>query len=309
MSKVKTALSLLTKNRKQFFPTLTLKFSQTKAARLLSDKAFAKKTYKACFGKKLNLKDPKTFNEKLQWLKLYDHDPSYPALVDKDGVKAYVAERIGEEHIIPTLGIYDSFDEIDFDALPEQFVLKCTHDSGSIVICRDKSKLDKRAARKKLEKKRKRSFFWVAREWPYKKIKGRIIAEKYMQDDSHPDLKDYKFYCFGGEPKFLYLSHGLSNHATGRISFVDFNWERMPFHRSDFAEFDELPPKPANLALMLEFAKKLSAGIPFLRVDFYDINGKLYFGELTFYPGAGLTPLKPDEWERTLGDWIELPKK
>lgn len=309
MGSIKTALKLLTQDRKRFTAALRLKFCSSRVARLLSDKKFTKITYKANFYQKLNLKNPQTFNEKLQWLKLYDHNPKYPDLVDKHDVKGYVATAIGEDYIIPTIGVWDSFDEIDFDILPDQFVLKCTHDSGSIVICRDKNTFDKKAAKKKLAKKLKRNFYWVSREWPYKKVKPRIIAEKYMEDSGSPDLKDYKFYCFNGEAKFLYLSQGLSNHATGRISFVSLDWEKMPFRRTDFAEFDELPPKPQNLDLMLAFCKQLSVGIPFLRVDFYEINGKVYFGELTFYPGAGLTPLKPDEWEKTLGDWIDLPQK
>lgn len=307
MSKLKTALNLIKNDRKQFFASIALNFAKTKLARLLSDKAFTKMTYKACVGKKLDLKNPKSFNEKLQWLKLYNRKPAYSTLVDKFAVKEYVAKAIGEQYIIPTLGVWDHFDDIDFESLPEQFVLKCTHDSGSIVICRDKETFDKGAAKKKLEKKLKKSFYWAFREWPYKNVKPRIIAEKYMQDDVHPDLKDYKFYCFNGEPKFLYLSQGLSNHATAKISFVSLDWEKMPFHRTDFAEFEELPPKPANFDLMVEFCKKLAKDIPFLRVDFYDINGQLYFGELTFFPGAGLTPLKPEEWELKLGEWIELP--
>jgi len=275
----------------------------------LPDRPYMKLMYRMTFGKRLNLKNPKSFNEKLQWLMLYNRKPHYSAMVDKYAVKELVAKEIGEEYIIPTLGVWDSFDEINFDELPNRFVLKCTHDSGGLVICRDKSTLDVSAARVKLSHFLKRNFYRVHREWPYKNVKHRIIAEEYMEDASSPDLQDYKFYCFGGEPKFLYVSHGLSDHATAHINFVSLGWEKMPFRRTDFAEFDELPPKPKNFDLMIEFCKKLSAGIPFLRVDFYDINEKLYFGELTFYPGAGLTPLKPEEWEATLGEWIELPKK
>ena len=283
-----------------------IKLSQRGLLTILSDKTYIKTMYYAKMGKKLDLKDPKTVSEKLQWLKLYDRKPEYTTMVDKYAAKSYVAERIGEEYIIPTLGVWDSFDEIDFDSLPEQFVLKCTHDSGGLVICRDKSKLDKEVTQRKIEKSLKANYFWNGREWPYKNVKPRIIAEKYMEDGGNPDLKDYKFYCFGGEPKFLYISHGLSNHATAHINFISLDWEKMPFRRTDFAEFDILPPKPKNFDLMIEFCKKLSADIPFLRVDFYDINEKLYFGELTFFPGSGFTILEPKEWDLKLGQWIDL---
>ena len=278
-------------------------------AKKISDKSYLKLEFYANMGRCLNLNSPQTFNEKLQWLKLYDRKPEYTTMVDKYEVKKLVADLIGEEYIIPTLGVWDSFDEIDFDALPDQFVLKCTHDSGGLAICRSKSTFDKNTAKIKIERAMKRDYFSVHREWPYKNVKPRIIAEKYMQDKGNLDLQDYKFYCFNGEPKFLYVSKGLSNHATARINFVSLDWEKMPFRRTDYAEFDELPPKPKNFDLMIEFAKKLSANIPFLRVDFYDINDKLYFGELTFFPGAGLTALTPTEWDSKLGEWIDLPTK
>ena len=290
------------------FKRIILALDARKLLNFLPDKPYLKLMYRTHMGKPLHLKNPQTFNEKLQWLMLFNRKPEYTTMVDKYAAKEFVANLIGEEYIIPTLGVWDSFDEIDFDALPNQFVLKCTHDSGGLVICRDKNSLDITSARNKIEHFLKRNFYRVHREWPYKNVKPRIIAEQYMEDSGSPDLKDYKFYCFNGEPKFLYLSQGLSNHATAKISFVSLDWEKMPFHRTDFAEFEELPPKPANFDLMVEFCKKLAKDIPFLRVDFYDINGQLYFGELTFFPGAGLTPLKPEEWELKLGEWIEFPK-
>ncbi len=274
-----------------------------------SDEKFIKLEYYACIGKKLNLDNPQTYNEKLQWLKLYDRKPEYTTMVDKYAAKKYVADRIGEEYIIPTLGVWESFDDIDFDSLPNQFVLKCTHDSGGLAICKDKSTFDIQKAKEKIERSLKRDYFYVHREWPYKNVKKQIIAEEYMEDSSHPELCDYKFYCFNGEPKFLYVSRGLSNHATANINYVSLDWEKEPFKRNDFAEFEELPPKPATFDQMIEFSKVLSKDIPFLRVDFYDINGKLYFGELTFSPGAGYTAFEPKEWDYKIGEWISLPEK
>ncbi len=275
----------------------------------VSDEKYLKLIFKERMGYPLNLKDPKTFSEKLQWLKLYDRKPIYTTMVDKCEAKKYVAEKIGEEYIIPTLGVWDKFDDIDFDTLPNQFVLKCTHDSGGLVICRDKKDLNKATAKEKINRSLKRNYYHNSREWPYKNVKPRIIAEKYMEMGNDRDLIDYKFYCFNGEPKFLYISHGLSNHATARISYVSFDWKKQPFKRNDFANFEELPPKPINFDKMIELSRKLSVDVPFLRVDFYEINGKIYFGELTFFPGSGLTKFDPPEWDRKLGDLIKLPNK
>jgi len=275
----------------------------------LSDRSYIKIMFYMNIGKKLDLKAPKTFNEKLQWLKLYDRRPEYIQLVDKYEVKKYIANQIGDKYVIPTLGVWDRFDDIDFDALPDQFVLKCTHDSGGLVICKSKAQFDKDVARKKINACLNRNYYWHGREWPYKNVKPRIIAEQYMEQNGEKDLTDYKFYCFNGEPKFLYVSVGLSNHETAQIGFLDLDWELMPMRRTDFAELTNIPPKPINFDKMVEFARELSHNIPFLRVDFYEINGKLYFGELTFYPGAGFTVLKPEEWDKTFGDWITLPPK
>ncbi len=274
-----------------------------------SDIDFIKRAYYVNFGKKIDLKHPVTFNEKLQWLKLYDRRPEYTTMVDKYAVKQYVAERIGEEYIIPTLGVWDKFEDIDFDQLPNQFVLKCTHDSGGLVICRDKSKFDIIAARKIINKYLRRDFYSVNREWPYKNVKHRIIAEAYMEDNSSPDLTDYKFYCFNGEPRFLYVSQGLSDHSTASISFLTLNWKFAPYERTDFKPLTELPPKPKQFEKMVEIARVLSHGIDFLRVDLYEINEKVYFSELTFSPGAGLTQFKNPEHDVEIGAMLELTLK
>lgn len=275
----------------------------------LSDEEYIKLAFKVKIGKEVDLENPKSFSEKLQWLKLFDRKPEYVSMVDKYEVKKIVADKIGEEYIIPTLGVWDSFDEIDFSALPDKFVLKCTHDSGGISFCRNKSEFDFDAARKKIEKSLKRDYFLNGREWPYKNVKRRIIAEAFMEDASGPDLNDYKFYCFNGEPKFLYLSQGLSDHSTASISYLNLDWTIAPFKRTDYKAFEKLPQRPKNYDTMLEYCKVLAKDIPFLRVDFYEVNEKLYFGELTFFPGSGFTKFDPDEWDEKIGEWLILPDK
>ncbi len=283
-------------------------YSNSKRAKKLSDERCLKLKFYAYMGKKLNLKNPQTFSEKLQWLKLYNRKPEYTKMVDKYAVKEYVAEKIGEEYVIKTLGVWDRFDDIDFNALPHKFVLKTTHDSGGVVICKDKNSFDIKNAKAKLEKSLNRDYFITAREWPYKDVKPRIIAEQYMEQKGCDELTDYKFYCFNGEPKFLYISQGLSNHETARIQYVSLDWEKMEIKRADYPNIDELPPKPITYDKMIEFSKIFSKNIPFLRVDFYEINGKLYFSELTFSPGAGLTKFEPESWDYKFGEWIKLPK-
>ena len=277
-----------------------------KMTHVLPDKMSIQLGYLRKFHKIADLKDPKTFNEKLQWLKLYDRKPEYTNMVDKYEAKKYVSERIGEEYIIPTLGLWDRFEDIDFDSLPEQFVLKCTHDSGGLVICRDKSKLNWEATKRRINASLKTNYFYQGREWPYKNVKPRILAEKYMEDGSSKDLTDYKFYCFNGEPKYLYVSTGLENHATASISFLTLDWEFAPFGRSDFKSFAELPTKPSMYDEMLELAKKLSAGHIFLRVDLYQIERQIYFSELTFSPCGGMMPFDPPKWDLELGKMLDL---
>lgn len=277
--------------------------------KLLGDELFLKIVYKIRLDKKLNLKAPKTFNEKLQWLKLHDRNPLYTDLADKYNVKPIISELIGKEHIIETLAVYDSFDSINFDELPNQFVLKCTHDSGGLVICRDKNRLDYEKAKLKLDQCMKRNYFYHGREWPYKNIVPRIIAEKYMEDNSDKSLKDYKFYCFNNKPELLYISQGLENHKTAHISFFDLNGNRMPFKRTDFQGFDEDPKMPCDMNAMIDLAGKIAEYVncPFLRVDLYEINGQIYFSKVTFHPCSGFMPFEPYEWDLRLGKMIKLP--
>lgn len=274
----------------------------------MDDEKYLRIIYKARLHKKLNLDNPKTFNEKLQWLKLHDRNPLYSQLVDKYEVRKYIAEKIGEEYLIPLLGVWEKFDEIDFEKLPNQFVLKCTHDSGGLVICRDKSKLDIRSARKKINKCLKRNYYWATREWPYKNVKPRIIAEKYMEDESGKGLIDYKYFCLSGKPMFLYISEGLENHLTAEISFFDLNWERLPFKRNDFIAIERVPHRPQYYEKMEKLASTCACmtGTSFVRVDLYSIDGKIYFSEFTFSPCSGMIPFEPEEWDYTLGNWIDL---
>ena len=308
MSKVKTFLRLLWHDPRGIAIALSEYFARSRVSHLVPDATFLKMRYKTLLGKKLDLKDPKGFNEKLQWLKLYDRNPEYIQMVDKQAAKQYVADCIGEEYIIPTLAVYDTVDAIDLSALPKQFVLKCTHDSGSIVICRDKDTFDLTSAKKKLQRGMRRNMFWWGREWPYKDVKPRIIAEQYMEDADTAELRDYKFMCFDGEVRCSFICSDRFSDAGLHVTFFDKEWNVLPFERHYPSRKDGLP-KPHNYEKMVELAEKLSKDIPFVRVDFYEVGGEIYFGELTFYPGCGFEEFTPEEWDYTLGEWIKLPIK
>lgn len=272
----------------------------------MSDEHILRLLYRVRFGKKLNLDNPQTYNEKLQWLKLYDRKPIYTTMVDKDLVKAYVASIIGEEYIIPTLGVWDHFEDINFDELPQQFVLKCTHDSGGLVICKDKAKLDIDQARKKINKCLKTNYYNHAREWPYKDVKPRIIAEKYMVDESGRELKDYKFFCFDGEVKAMYIA--TDRGIDTRFDFYDENFNHLPFTNAH-PNADHSIEKPDGFEEMKKLAEKLSQGMAQVRIDFYDVYGKVYFGEITLFHMSGMSPFDPEDWDYTFGSWINLPPK
>lgn len=300
-------------NRKSFLKkarTLWLIVLDSPFGRVLSDKTYLTLQYRTAFHKKLNWSHPKTFSEKLQWLKLYDRNPEYTKMVDKIEVKKYVASIIGEEHIIPTLGVWDRFDDIDFDALPDQFVLKCSHDSGGLVICRDKSKFDKTAAKQKIEKSLKHSYYWHGREWPYKNVKPRILAEVYLEDDTKThELHDYKFFCFDGQVRALFIaSDRYTPGVEAKFDFFDTEFRHLPFCNGH-PNADVLPQKPQTFDEMLALAAKLSSGIPQVRVDLYEVNGKVYFGELTFFHWSGLMPFQPPEWDEKFGEFITLPSR
>ncbi len=272
----------------------------------MSDENYIKMLFWCVFHKRLDLSNPITFNEKIQWLKLNDHKPIYTSMVDKYEAKKLVANTIGEKYIIPTLGLWNSFDEIDFSLLPNQFVLKCTHDSGGIVICKDKTTFDYAGAKKKIQKSLRNSFYWKGREWPYKNVIPRIIAEKYMEDEDTQELRDYKFFTFNGEAKIMYVASGRQKKgAEVRFDFFDMNYHHLPVINIH-PNADTVPEKPEQFEEMKALAEVLSKGIPYLRVDFYEINKKVYFGEMTFYHMSGMFAFKPDYYDKLLGSWINL---
>lgn len=273
--------------------------------RIANPEVVLKKMFKEKMGYALDFENPKTFNEKLQWLKLHDHNPLYTTMVDKYAVKEYVAEKIGAQYIIPTLGVWDHFDEIEFDKLPDQFVLKCTHDSGSIVVVTDKGKIDKDVAKEKLENGLRHNYYYAGYEWPYKNVPPRIIAEKFMVDESGVELKDYKVFNFDGIPKAIQVDYDrFTNHKR---NIYDAEWKYIDMSIEYPTDANHQIAKPKNLEKMLELAGKLSEGIPHARTDFYVINDEIYFGEITFYHGAGLEHFMPEKYDAVFGEWIKLP--
>ena len=279
----------------------------------ISDEEYISELFYQKFGRLPNLNKPVSFNEKIQWLKLHDRKPIYTSLVDKYEVKEIVGNIIGREHIIPTLGMWEKFEDINFDLLPQQFVLKCTHDSGGNYICRDKEKLDYKALKAKIKKSLKTDFYLQGREWPYKNVKPRIIAEKYMEDDSHNDtgikgLTDYKFFCFNGNPLLLYVSKGLEHHPTAEISFYDMDGNEMTYHRNDYKPYHNAF-MPKRFSEMREIAHTLACFVnsPFVRIDLYSINDEIYFSEITFSPCSGMIPFEPISADIELGQLLKLP--
>lgn len=303
MSKLTTAVKQIRSDRSAFAASIIQHFFKW-----LPDELYLKLLFCFKMGYKLNLKNPKTFNEKLQWLKLYNRKPEYTTMVDKYAVKQYVANIIGEEYIIPTLGVWDRFDDIDFSKLPQQFVLKTTHGGGGggVIICRDKTTFNKEEARQKLEASMRGDIYKSLREWPYKNVPKRIIAEKFMaplKSAIPKDLLDYKFFCFKGEPKFLYVSESR-NH---KMAFFNLDWTPTDFGRDDYEHFAEMPPKPADFDEMIEIVRRLAKDKPHVRVDLYNVENNTYFGELTFYTGSGFIPFNPKEFDGKLGDLLTLP--
>ena len=289
-------------------PKLIMKYLMGKNVfGFISDKSYLKMQYKLLIGKKLNLETPKTFNEKMQWIKLYDRNDIYTKMVDKYEAKKYVSNIIGEEYIIPTLGIYNNFSEIEFDKLPKQFVMKCTHNSGiGMFICKDKDKININTLRKNVNKGLSQNYFKTCREWAYKNVKPRIIIEKYMGDD----LVDYRFYCFNGKVKYIYqyVCESVKDNSKpepANCNIYDRNWILQDFHQASLPSKKKYNP-PKNLKKMIEFAEKLSVNNSFLRVDFYELGDKIYFGELTLYPGGGFSKFYPEEYDYKLGELINL---
>ena len=281
------------------------KFSKTRIFNYLPDKWAVSIKYRNHFYKKLDLKNPRTFNEKLQWLKLYDRKPEYTTMVDKYRAKEYVASIIGDEYIIPTLGVWKSFDEIDFDALPNQFVLKCNHGSGDVVICKDKASLDVEAARKKLTAALQQDYYLVSREWPYRDVPRRIIAEEYLEDSETGDARDYKFFCFNGYVDCVMLCIDR-NLGKPKFYFFDDQWKLKRLNkRGKEAPEGFTLPRPKCIEEMFNIASILSKGFSFLRVDLYECDGHVYFGELTFFPSSGFDANLLEETDLYFGSLID----
>ncbi len=303
MSKIRTAIHLLKTPGKLMVPLANMGFFNW-----LPDKPYIKMVYHCQLGNRLNFENPQTFTEKLQWLKLNDRNPQYHMIVDKYEVKRIVAGIIGEKYIIPTIGIWDDAEKISFESLPEQFVLKCTHDSGSVVICKDRSAFDSEQARKKLKKALKHSTYWFGREWPYKGLKPRIIAEPYLEDSECEELRDYKFFCFNGVVKCFkvdfdrFISHH-ANYYSREGTLLEIGEQVCP------PDHHKMIRIPDNIDEMIELAETLTQGYPFLRADFYDVDGNIYFGELTFFPDSGMGKFTYKDNDMLLGSWITLPRK
>ena len=283
-----------------------------KLLRLLPDKAYLSIKFRKEFGRWPNWDNPQTYSEKLQWLKLYDRRPEYTMMVDKYAVKKYVADIIGEEYVIPTLGVWDKPEEIEWDKLPNQFVLKTTHGGGNegVVICRDKNSFDRQKAINLLNKDLNTDLYKVWREWPYKNVPKRIIAEKYIDPNPETnDLSDYKFFCFNGEVKGLFVATERQNpNEEVKFDFFDENYEHLPLRQGhDHAKIT--PPKPRNFELMKSLSEKLSKGFPHVRIDLYDLGDRVLFGEITFFHFSGLVKFEPEYWDKHFGDMLTLPIK
>ncbi len=275
----------------------------------IPDRTYLQMLYYLKMGKRLNLDNPQTYNEKLQWLKLYNRRPDYTVMVDKLAVKEYVAKIIGADHVIPTLGVWDKPEEIDFDSLPDQFVLKTTHGCGNngVVICKEKNKFDKIAAVKKLKNSLTMNIYKSNREWPYKNVKRRILAEAYMEDLKYKELRDYKFFVFDGKVKALFIA---TDRRTGdvKFDFFDSEFNHITLYQQHPMS-DKQIDKPVCYDEMKTIAEKLSVGIPHVRIDLYEVNGKVYFGEFTFSHHAGMVPFHPEKWDDIFGAWLKLPTK
>lgn len=275
----------------------------------MPDDDFLKMAFRLNMEYDLDLENPCTFNEKLQWLKLHNRRPEYTMMVDKYQVREYIKEKLGEEYLIPLIGVWDDPDDIDFDALPEKFVLKCNHNSGlGMCICRDKSKLDIKKVKEGLKRGLALDYYLTGREWPYKDVPRRIIAEQYMTDGGN-ELSDYKIHNFNGVPKVILVCRDRFASSGLTEDFFTDTWEHLDIRRPNHPNSTTEIEKPAELDEMLKLSRVLSKDIPFVRTDFYTVNHKVYFGELTFYPASGFASFVPDEWDYTFGSWLTLPEK
>lgn len=278
----------------------------------ISDEKYLKIWYKHATGEDLNLENPKTYNDKLNWLKLYDHKPIYTTMVDKHSVKEYVSSILGPEYVVPLLGVWDRPEDIEWEKLPKEFVLKVTHGGGNsgVVVCRDKEKLDKKAVIHKLSRCMTIDGSLGNKEWPYKNVVRRVIAEEFKEDSKTKELRDYKFFCFNGEPKVLFVASGRGTRPEPNFDFFDMNYNRLDMKSyHPVSAPNEIPEKPVCFEEMKRIAAKLSEGLPQVRLDLYEIDGHVYFGEFTFFHWAGNGFFEPREWDTIFGNWIQLPEK
>lgn len=292
-------------------PNLLLKKVMKKYGRWIPDSIYLRIMFYLYMGKRLNLHNPKTYSEKLQWLKLYNRNPEYTLMVDKYAVKDYVVKIVGEQYVIPTLGVWDNPEDIDWDTLPDQFVLKTTHGGGNkgVIICKDKLTFDKEDAFQRLHQSLRQDIYRNFREWPYKNVRRRIIAEKYMEDSEHPSsgLADYKFFCFDGEPKAMYIATDRNDPMEEtKFDFFDMTFHHLPFTNGHPNSSKDIPV-PTMFEEMKMFATKLSQGLPHVRIDMYVINNRIYFGEMTFFHWSGLKPFIPEKWDELFGSYLKLP--
>ena len=274
---------------------------------LIPDRLYLMLKFHKNFGRWPNLRNPQTFNEKLNWLKLHDRNPLYTRMVDKAEAKEYVASIIGKEYTIPTFGVWDKAEDIDFDSLPDKFVLKATHDSGRVIICRDKSKLDRQEAIREMRKSLKRNFYAVTREWPYKNVKPRIIAEKLLEVSEGEELSDFKVHNFNGIPKVILVCRDRFAETGLTEDFFDTQWRHLDVKRPGHPNAPVMEKRPTTLSLMLELSERLAKDYPFMRTDFYTIGDKVYFGEITLYPASGSTPFNPRNYDYIMGRWLKIP--
>jgi hypothetical protein len=303
MGKIITAIKLIKSDKSQFLASLLKYFSF-----LYSDQAYLSRMFKYRMGFDIDWDNPTTYNEKLQWLKLHDRDPKYSVLVDKYRVKSYVEDKVGAAHVIQTLGVWNHPKEINFNELPERFVLKTTHGGGNsgVVICKDKSIFDFSSARKYLRRAMKQNLYRDAREWPYKRVQKRIIAEEYIEDTKTGELRDYKFFCFDGEVKMMFVASERQKRKEPFFDFFDADFKHLNIvqgHPNSLV----LPSKPKCFEEMKTIASKLSKGIPHVRIDLYEADGRVYFGEMTFFHFGGFVPFSPSQFDNIMGGWISLP--
>lgn len=269
--------------------------------KFLPDETYLKLYYFSVFKKKLDLKNPTSFNEKIQWLKINDRNPEYIKLVDKYEVREYIEKTIGKKYLVPIIGVYDNFDDIDFEKLPSSFVIKCTHDSGGVVICKEKTNFDIKYAKRKINNCMKHNYFYIGREWPYKFVKPRIIIEEYLEDN----IIDYKLMCFNGKVKGSIVCSERDFNGSVKVDTYDENWKKLPFSRK-YPNSEKLIEKPQKYEEMVKIAEQLSQNMRFARIDLYEVKSKIYFGEITLYPGCGFEKFNPTEWDEKLGSWINL---